>query len=270
MKVLSVVFTPTSSKRLNELIGFLLFVSALLLLLALGAYSSLDPSWNTAGLPPEMRSPHNWIGVVGAFGSDLLLQSLGLAAFLLPVFLVLLSVRWFWSRPTNSPVAKLAGAVMLLVFIPSSLALLPWHLRWLHVIPIEGLLGRVVGDVLIHYLNLTGAYIVAVALIAVALYLSTAFSFSAVRLWFVTRFAFLFAAWERLQDRRAARAKAKAEKALEKSGPPRRPRLHRWCRQNAGRRATAQPAGSLKRPFRRLCPTLPARSRQKRCRTMPH
>jgi S-DNA-T family DNA segregation ATPase FtsK/SpoIIIE len=216
MKGLSVVFTPTNSKRLNELVGFLLFVSALLLLLALVSYSPLDPSLNTAGPSPDVHSPHNWIGMVGALLADLLLQVAGITAFLLPVFLALLSIRWFWSCPTESPVAKFIGALLLLVFVPACLALLPWHWRWLHKIPIEGLLGRICGDLLIHYLNFAGACIVALALIAVALYLSTAFCFSAVRLWFVTRCAFLFAAWERLQDWRATRAKIKAEKQLEK------------------------------------------------------
>ena len=213
MKYLSVAFTPTNNRRLNELVGFLLFVSAILLFLALGSYSPLDPSLNTAA--PPTASPRNWIGVFGAVSSDLLFQFAGIGAFLLPVLLGFLSVRWFWSRKVESPMAKTIGALMLVLFIPALLALLPWHWRWLHAIPIEGLLGRVLGDVLIHYLNMAGAYIVCVTLIAVALYLSTTFSFGAVRLWVVTRFSFLFAAWDRFCDWRAARVKAKAQKELE-------------------------------------------------------
>jgi len=55
------------------------------------------------------------------------------------------------------------------MFVPALLALLPGQLRWMHVIPVEGLLGRVVGDVLIHYLNLVGAYIVCATMVAVRL-----------------------------------------------------------------------------------------------------
>ena len=216
MKYLSAVFSPTSSKRMNELVGFVLFISALLLLLALGSYSPRDPSLNTSAPPPEVLAPHNWIGIVGAFGADLLLQFTGIAAFLLPVFLALFSIRWFWSRQIDSPRAKLAGALMLLTFVPALLGLLPWHWNWLHTIPIEGILGRVLADGLVHYFNLAGAYIVAATLIAVALYLSTTFSLTALRLWGATRFAFAFAAWDRLQDWRHARAKARAQKELEK------------------------------------------------------
>jgi S-DNA-T family DNA segregation ATPase FtsK/SpoIIIE len=89
-------------------------------------------------------------------------------------------------------------------------------LRWLNVIPIEGLLGRVVGDVLIHYLNVPGAYIVCASVLAVALYLSTAFSFSAIQLWAPTRFAFVTALWNRYEDWREERLKRRQQKELEK------------------------------------------------------
>ena len=48
MKVFSRVFTPTRNRRLNELIGLLILVTAALLFLALASYSPLDPSLNTA------------------------------------------------------------------------------------------------------------------------------------------------------------------------------------------------------------------------------
>ncbi len=86
----------------------------------------------------------------------------------------------------------------------------------MHAIPIEGLLGRVIGDVLIHYLNLAGAYIVCASILAVALYLSTAFSFSSVRLWAPTRFAFVTALWNRYQDWQEERAKRQQQKELDK------------------------------------------------------
>ncbi|MFZ0951453.1 MAG: DNA translocase FtsK 4TM domain-containing protein, partial [Candidatus Sulfotelmatobacter sp.] len=120
------------------------------------------------------------------------------------------------SRKIQSPVAKSLGGIWMVIFVPALLALLPGHLRWLHVIPVEGLLGRVVGDVLIHYLNLTGAYIVCASVLAVALYLSTAFSFSSIRLWAPTRFAFVTALWNRYQDWQAERAKRRQQKELDK------------------------------------------------------
>ncbi|HEX5434005.1 MAG TPA: DNA translocase FtsK 4TM domain-containing protein [Candidatus Angelobacter sp.] len=215
MKFVSRVFTPTKNRRLNELAGFLLFACAAILFLALVSYSPLDPSLNTATtLGPH--SARNWIGLFGAMISDLMLQSVGVCAFLLPVALTLLGMRWFKSRDVASPGAKALGSAILLVFSPALLALLPFHPLWKGAVPIEGLLGRILGDVLLHYFNVIGAYIVAAAVIAVALYLSTAFSFSSARIWAQTRFAFAFALWQRFEDWRTARAKKKAEAALDR------------------------------------------------------
>ena len=216
MKYLSKIFVPTNNRRLNELIGFLLCVSALLLFLALASYSPLDPSLNSASILTDSRAARNWIGVVGALVSDLTLQFFGIGAFLIPVFATGLGIRWFRSRKIVSPIAKSLGAIWLAVFLPALLALLPGQIRWLQVIPIEGLLGRIVGDVLIHYFNLAGAYIVCATVLAVALYLSTAFSFAALQLWAPTRFAFAVALWQRWKDWKEARAKQKMQLDLEK------------------------------------------------------
>jgi S-DNA-T family DNA segregation ATPase FtsK/SpoIIIE len=216
MRYLSQIFAPTNNRRLNELIGFLLCVFALLLFLALASYSPLDPSLNSASVLTGSRVARNWIGVVGAMLSDVVLQIFGVGAFLLPVFPAVLGARWFRSRKVASPVAKSLGGIWLVVFVPALLSLLPGNVHWLGVIPIEGLLGRIVGDFLIHYFNLAGAYIVCATVLAVALYLSTAFSFSSLQVWAPTRFAFVIALWDRYRDWQHDRAKRKAQAELEK------------------------------------------------------
>jgi len=215
MDYLVTIFVPTGNRRLNELVGFLMCVSALLLFLALASYSPLDPSWNSASVLTGSHAARNWIGVVGAYVADGMLQFFGIGAFLLATFPAMLGARWFRSMKVQSPLAKSLGGIWLMMFIPAMLALLPGHLRWMHVIPIEGLLGRVVGDFLIHYLNLVGAYIVCGTVLAVALYLSTAFSFSAIRLWATTRFAFVTALLGRYRDWQEERAKKRQQKELE-------------------------------------------------------
>src|ERR1700723_1887842 len=216
MRLLASIFVPTGNRRLNELVGFLLCVSALLLFLALASYSPLDPSLNSASVLTGNHAARNWIGVVGALISDLTLQFFGIGAFLLPIFPFMFGIRWFASRKIQSPIAKTLGAIWLAMFVPALLALLPGNFRWTHVVPIEGLLGRVVGDLLLHYLNVAGAYIVCVSVLAVALYLSTAFSFSSIQLWLPTRFAFVTALWGRYQDWQEDRAKRQQQKELDK------------------------------------------------------
>ena len=215
MDYLAGIFVPSGNRRLNELVGFLMCISALLLFLALVSYSPLDPSWNSASVLTGSHAARNWIGVVGAFGADMLLQFFGVGAFLLVIFPAMLGIRWFRSMKVQSPLAKSLGGIWLMMFVPAMLALLPGQMRWMHVIPIEGLMGRVVGDVMIHYLNVVGAYIVCATVLAVALYLSTAFSFSAIQLWAPTRFAFVTALWNRYKDWQEERGKKRQQKELD-------------------------------------------------------
>jgi len=216
MTFLSKLFTPTKNRRLNELVGFLLCVSALLLFLALASYSPLDPSLNSASILTGSRAARNWIGIFGAYLSDLILQFWGVGSFLLPIFMAMVGMRWFRSRAVQTPIAKTLGGIWLLLFVPALLAILPGHLHWMSAIPIEGLTGRIVGDFLIHYLNVAGAYIVCTTVLAVALYLTTAFSFSAIELWAPTRFAFVLALRDRFRDWQDARGRKRQQKELEK------------------------------------------------------
>ena len=216
MKFIGRIFNPTNNRRLNELLGFLLCVSALLLFLALASYSPLDPSLNSASVLTGSRVARNWVGIVGALGADLLLQFFGIGAFLLPIFSVAMGVRWFRSLKVVSPTAKTLGGIWLLMFVPALLDLLPGHLRWLGAVPLEGLLGRVFGDMLIHYFNLAGAWIVSTTMLAVALYFCTAFSFSQARVWAATRFSFVIALRDRYRDWQEARLRKKMQKELDK------------------------------------------------------
>src|SRR5438874_6590726 len=216
MKLIARIFNPTNNRRLNELLGFLLCVSALLLFLALASYSPLDPSLNSASVLTGSRVARNWIGIVGALGADLLLQFFGIGAFLLPIFAVAMGFRWFRSLKVVSPTAKTLGGIWLLTFVPALLDLLPGRLRWLGSVPLEGLLGRVFGDMLIHYFNLAGAWIVSTTMLAVALYFCTAFSFSQARVWAATRFSFVIALRDRYRDWQEARLRKKMQKELDK------------------------------------------------------
>ena len=135
------MFVPTQSKRLNELVGILLMAAAVLMLLALASYSPLDRSLNTAANPPLGRPAHNWIGLVGAYSADLMLQAAGRLAFLLPLMLVLLALRWMRSRTGGRSCGESRCRRWVAGLRQRSLALLPWSLRWMHAIPIEGLLA---------------------------------------------------------------------------------------------------------------------------------
>ncbi|HEY4045979.1 MAG TPA: DNA translocase FtsK [Acidobacteriaceae bacterium] len=214
MKPLKLVLTPTRNRRLNELIGLVLLVAAGLLLLALISYHATDPSLNTVGTYGGGRPARNWIGLAGATTSDLLLQIEGMAAFFLPILIGALGWSWMLSRPTGSPKAKALGVLLNAIFAPALFGLIPGHLHWLHALPIEGLVGRLVVDALVAYLNFPGAAIVILSMVAISLYLSTTFSFNTAQEWFAIRLAFLHAWRDRLRNWRAARLRARAERQI--------------------------------------------------------
>lgn len=209
MKVVERVFSPTTNRRLNELIGLLLLALSLLLFLALVSYTPLDPSLDTVGRSLPGKPAHNWIGVFGAALSDFLFQAMGLAAFLFPVLVGALGWAWLRSRTAESPISKLVGAGLCLLFVPALLGLLPGHLHWAHTIPIEGLIGGAISGLLVHYLNYPGACVVAAVSLAAALYLTTTFSVSTLRKWMAIHFASFSALRDRWRNWRAARAARK-------------------------------------------------------------
>jgi len=176
------VLTPTDNRRLNELIGFLGVTLAVLLALGLVSYSPHDASLNVSAPPPDTRPARNWIGPAGAHVADILFQGFGYAAFLLPVGLFLLGLRWFRSQPVPTPVAKMIGYVLLLLSLPSLLAL--WRFPDIRgAAPPGGLLGGLLSSALTAGLNTVGAHLVAAASFLAALFLTTRFSFLGAQRW---------------------------------------------------------------------------------------
>jgi DNA segregation ATPase FtsK/SpoIIIE, S-DNA-T family len=185
-------------------------VSAAMLLLALASYTPTDPSFNTVGRYVTGRPAHNWTGIVGAYLADVMLQLIGVAAFFLPLVLGRLGICWTRSRPAGSPLAKSIGLGMWLVFAPAAIALLPGAMLWRNSLPIEGTVGRLLADFMVHYLNLPGAAIVLTLMVAVSLYLATTFTFNTAREWATIRFGFVQRLWDWWMQRRSRRAGADA------------------------------------------------------------
>jgi DNA segregation ATPase FtsK/SpoIIIE, S-DNA-T family len=174
------LLTPTENKRLNELIGFVCVMGAVLLALSLLSYNPHDPAFNVSAA--SMGNVRNWIGPVGSYTADLTFQVFGFAAFLLPVALGILGYRWLRSQAINSQWATLAGYALLLLSLPSLLSLIRVpDVRG--AIPAGGLLGGALSHGLRSGFNLGGAILVALILLVVALFLTTSFSFSAAHAW---------------------------------------------------------------------------------------
>jgi len=217
MKPIRIVLSPTRSRPVNIFLGMVLVLVSVLLFLALASYRASDPSLNTA---TDLVAPKNWTGVFGAYLSDLLFQVLGLTAFLLPVWLGSVGWTWMHSRPGGSPLLRWLGTLLSLAFVPAVFGLLPWHWRWLHEVAIEGVVGRILAGMLVAYLNIQGAWVVALALAGTGLYFASAISFSTVREIVADRWAAFSAFRDRWRNRREERAEERAAReALEQRRP---------------------------------------------------
>jgi DNA segregation ATPase FtsK/SpoIIIE, S-DNA-T family len=173
--------TPTGNKRLNELVGFLCIAAAVLIAAALISYSPLDASFNVSAPPVDGRPSQNWIGPAGAYGADLLFQGLGFAAFLLPAALLMLGWKWLRSRAVESQAATLIGYGLMLLSLPSLLALLRFP-AVRGAVPAGGLLGTLLASGLRSGFN-WGAYVIAFSVLIAALFLTTSFSFAGTHAW---------------------------------------------------------------------------------------
>jgi S-DNA-T family DNA segregation ATPase FtsK/SpoIIIE len=217
MKPIRIVLSPTRSRPLNVFLGLLLLLVSLLLFLALATYHASDPSLNTA---TDFAVAHNWIGLFGAYIGDLLLQTLGLTAFLLPLWMGGVGWTWMQSRPGGSPLVRWVGTIVTVAFLPAVFGLLPWHWRWMHAVPVEGVVGRLMAGLLVVYLNIQGAWVVALALAAAGLYFASAISFATIRESIAERWT-IFTAWrEERRNRREEHAEMEAERDVERVQRP--------------------------------------------------
>ena len=81
-------------KRLAEIFGFLISLTGVMLFLALITYSPNDPNF----IFPQNTKIENLMGFHGSFISDLLFQSVGLIAYLIPFTLLITGVNIFKSK----------------------------------------------------------------------------------------------------------------------------------------------------------------------------
>jgi DNA segregation ATPase FtsK/SpoIIIE, S-DNA-T family len=176
------VLTPTENKRFNEMIGFVGLSLAVLLALSLLSYSPLDASFNVSAPPPGSGPARNWIGPVGAHTADLFFQFAGYGAFLFPIGMFLVAMRWFRSQWLEAPTTKLVGWGLMLVAVSAEVTLI--HMPEVRgALPAGGLVGKLLAQGLRAALNPVGANLVSIATLLTALFMATSFSFRTAAQW---------------------------------------------------------------------------------------
>ncbi|MBI4164779.1 MAG: DNA translocase FtsK [Acidobacteria bacterium] len=200
-------------RRLAELVGFLLTVAGLLTVLSLISYLPRDPSLHSTA--PSGTNVHNWIGLVGAYGADMLFQGFGWVAGLLPLAFFVVGGFLLTGQPIQAPYIKLAGIVMMLGSVAALLEFFPYTPRVGGLIRGGGLLGYLLTLALVRIFNHVGAIIVAGTLLLTSLFLVTRFSFSATFHFSRDRASIFKPLVARWADWRERRRREKAKKQVE-------------------------------------------------------
>ena len=105
---------PEKGRLNREIWGVVIGLAALLIAISLISYDANDRSLNT---PSGVLNTHNWGGFIGAFLADLLLQSLGFTAYLLPVLLCIAAARMFRADYQKIKLTKTLAYAILLVSV---------------------------------------------------------------------------------------------------------------------------------------------------------
>ncbi len=168
--------SSTLSRRASEFLGVGLFAAALLWIVALVTWDPSDPVWFFSSGTPQ--PPANFAGLVGAFLAEASLQLLGYASYLIPAVLVVVGWHYFWCRPLDAFYTKLTGILLILACVTTLFSI------GLGSVEVDGRpyrAGGAIGEGLAAlsagFLNRTGSVIVVVALLVMAVILTTQLSF---------------------------------------------------------------------------------------------
>jgi S-DNA-T family DNA segregation ATPase FtsK/SpoIIIE len=163
-------------RLVNEVIALALLAAAALLALSLLSYDPADPA-PIFGAATGRTETGNAAGPVGALLAAASFQLAGLAAYLLPLLILLLAWERLAARSDGEGRgSRLFGAALLMVAGAGLAGLWLGPLPMLGELPAGGLLGTVTSGILVRLLYPAGASVVLLALVVLALLFATRLS----------------------------------------------------------------------------------------------
>jgi S-DNA-T family DNA segregation ATPase FtsK/SpoIIIE len=189
--------------------GVALFATALIWLIALASYDPNDPVWFFSTGTHD--APANFIGRVGAFLAELSFQLFGYGSYLMPALIVVAGWHYFWCREIDAVYTKVVGSGLTLAcasaFMSLALGTVDLGERAFRA---GGYVGDFVATWMAEYLSRMGSMIVILALLVVAVILTTQFSFGRLfAIAFGTAGAGLQRGWRSFRSWNEERSKAK-------------------------------------------------------------
>ena len=161
-----------------EILGIILIGVAFFLGVALYSYHPSDPSLNVQYIG-KVKEIHNLGGIVGAYGADLLIQALGVAAYLFPPGFLWAALMVLFRMGGGQILMRVTGALLLILSLSIGLG------TWVGKVTIQGeevAAGGAFGELLStgfsRYVGLFGASFLVVLLLTLFIVMATGLSFS--------------------------------------------------------------------------------------------
>ncbi|MFH1622120.1 MAG: DNA translocase FtsK [Candidatus Omnitrophota bacterium] len=145
---------------LEEVIGIVFLALAALVFLSLVSYSPQDLPWHTSDPNFPVR---NIINVFGAYLSGILYFALGHASYLIPLILLIFSIKWLKKMEVNIGLSRIIGLIVAFLSFSSFFAVFTTSDNAIRFFR-GGIIGLVFSDFLINYFGNIGAYIIIASL----------------------------------------------------------------------------------------------------------
>ncbi|GAB4347289.1 MAG: DNA translocase FtsK [Candidatus Abyssubacteria bacterium] len=151
----------------------MLLCVAAIIFFSLASYDPMDTSLRTSS---PSASPHNIIGIAGAYIAEGLIFVAGVAAYLLPLVLLIWAWNTFWNKIGKDIYLKLAGLAALVLSV-SALAHMFGLSLYGSTFHASGVMGPMIADLLGDSFGMLGAQVIAFTLLIISVLLTTEFLF---------------------------------------------------------------------------------------------
>jgi S-DNA-T family DNA segregation ATPase FtsK/SpoIIIE len=155
----------------REAASLVLVASAVFLTLALASFSN-DPA------VPEVTGA-NWVGPAGAAFANAFVSTIGLAAWIIPVELVLISLPLFRDKPSMASVARIGGDTVVILIVASLVHVSLPQSTAFGAMAVGGSVGELFGELMRSLFSNAGSYLIGLTAIGLVLIARASFSFIA-------------------------------------------------------------------------------------------
>ncbi len=155
----------------SEIMGFGILALAAIIFLSLASYNPLDTGAHTSS--PNAPTT-NTAGIVGAYVAEALLFTAGIAAYLIPLVLLVWAWNTFWGKGERELYLKLIGVAMMLISLGALAHMLGLSIRGSRF-GAGGIMGPYAADILTGLFGRLGAQTIALTFFIISILLATEF-----------------------------------------------------------------------------------------------